>query len=126
MLGGLTARHVIAMGESQLGARMLSYVDGVHLRRPHLDGFLVHSRGGGGAPFGERRVRNPGRGRGRVRDDLDVPVVQFETEIDLIGPLGFFRARQEDTDLLRTWEVAGAAHADQAILDYNAGDDWDG
>jgi hypothetical protein len=119
VLGGLTARHVIAMGESQSGARMLSYVDGVHPVARIYDGFLVHSRGGGGAPFGEGGFVL-GEGVARVRDDLDVPVVQFETETDLFGPLGFFRARQEDTDLLRTWEVAGTAHADQAILDYNA------
>jgi hypothetical protein len=55
-----------------------------------------------------------------VRDDLEEPVLQFETETDLFGVLGFHRARQDDTDVLRTWEVAGTAHADRAILDYNA------
>jgi Alpha/beta hydrolase domain len=45
--------------------------------------------------------------------------MQFETETDLFGVLGFHRASQDDTDMLRTWEVAGTAHADQAILDYN-------
>lgn len=119
VLDGLAARHVIAMGESQSGARMLTYVNAAHPVARIYDGFLVHSRGGGGAPLGQRGFVL-GEGVARVRDDLDVPVLQFETETDLFGPLGFFRARQHDTDRLRTWEVAGTAHADQAILDYNA------
>ena len=119
VLDGLAARHVIAMGESQSGARMLSYVNAAHPVARIYDGFLVHSRGGGGSPLGEGGFVL-GEGVSLVRDDLDVPVLQFETETDLFGPLGFFRARQDDTDLLRTWEVAGTAHADKAILDYNA------
>src|SRR5215204_3321390 len=47
-LDGLTARHVIAMGESQSAARMVTYVDAVHLAARIYDGFLIHSRGGGG------------------------------------------------------------------------------
>jgi hypothetical protein len=119
VLDGLDARHVIAMGESQSGARMLSYVNAAHPVARIYDGFLVHSRGGGGSPLGEGGFVL-GEGVSLVRDDLDVPVLQFETETDLFGPLGFFRARQDDTDLLRTWEVAGTAHADKSILDYNA------
>jgi len=46
--------------------------------------------------------------------------MQFQTETDLFGLLGFHRAQQDDTDMLRTWEAAGTAHADQAILDYNS------
>ena len=47
-------------------------------------------------------------------------MLQFQTETDLFGLLGFARARQDDTDMIRTWEAAGTAHADRAILDYNA------
>ncbi len=119
VLDGLVARHVIAMGESQSGARMLTYVNAAHPVAGIYDGFLVHSRGGGGSPLGEGGFVL-GDGVARVRDDLDVPVLQFETETDLFGVLGFHKARQEDSDVLRTWEVAGTAHADQAILDYNA------
>jgi hypothetical protein len=35
----------------------------------------------------------------------------FLTETDVLL-LGYFAARQPDTDLLRTWEVAGTAHGD--------------
>jgi hypothetical protein len=119
VLAGLAGRHVVAMGESQSGARMLTYVNAVHPVARIYDGFLVHSRGGGGAPLAEGGFVL-GEGVARVRDDLDEPVLQFETETDLFGVLGFHRARQADTDVIRTWEVAGTAHADQAILDYNA------
>jgi alpha/beta hydrolase family protein len=119
VLDGLEAQHVIAMGESQSAARMVSYVDGVHPVAEIYDGFLVHSRGGGGAPLDDT-ASILGDGTARIRDDLDVPVLQFLTESDLFGVLGYRRAQQDDAELLRTWEVAGTAHADQSILDYNA------
>jgi hypothetical protein len=119
VLDGLTARHVIAMGESQSGARMVTNVDAVHPLARIYDGFLVHSRGGGGAPLGEGGFVL-GEGVARIRDDLEEPVLQFITETDLFGVLGFHGARQEDGDALRTWEVAGTAHADRSILDYGA------
>jgi hypothetical protein len=45
----------------------------------------------------------------KVRTDTKVPVFQFETETDVSG---FYMARQPDTDMIRTWEVPGTAHAD--------------
>ena len=119
ILDGLEARHVIAIGESQSAARLVTYVDAVHPVAGIFDGYLIHSRGGGGAPLGEGG--SPiGAGTARIRDDLDVPVLQYETETDLYGVLGFAAARQDDSDLLRTWEVAGTAHADRSLLDYGA------
>ena len=35
---------------------------------------------------------------------------------DVAGLLGYLPARQDDTDLIRTWEVAGAAHVDRFLL----------
>jgi Alpha/beta hydrolase domain len=119
ILDGLEVRKVIAMGESQSAARMVAYIDAVHPVADIFDGFLVHSRGGGAAPL-EDTPDILGQGVVRIRDDLNVPVMQFQTETDLFGLLGFHRASQDDTDMLRTWEAAGTAHADQAILDYNS------
>jgi hypothetical protein len=51
----------------------------------------------------------------RIRTDLEVPVMVFEAETDLTL-LGYANARQDDTDLLRTWEVAGTAHADAHLI----------
>jgi hypothetical protein len=119
VLDGLRPEHVIGVGESQSAARMVTYVDAVQPVAGIFDGFLIHSRGGGGAPLGEGG--SPiGGGTAHIRDDLGVPVLQFETETDLFGPLGFNAAAQDDTDMLRTWEVAGTAHADQGLLDYSS------
>ena len=43
-LGGLTPKHVIAVGKSQSAFRLVSYVDGVHPLAPVYDGFLIASR----------------------------------------------------------------------------------
>jgi hypothetical protein len=118
VLSGATPRHVIGMGESQSGARMAAYVDAVHPVAGVYDGFLVHSRGSGTAPLGAGG--SPiGTGVVHIRDDLDVPVLQLETEGD-VANMGFTQARQDDTDLIRTWEVTGSSHADMHILDYSA------
>ncbi|HEV7762078.1 MAG TPA: alpha/beta hydrolase domain-containing protein [Acidimicrobiales bacterium] len=118
LLDGMPAGHVIAMGESQSAARMVTYVDAVQPVAGIYDGFLIHSRGGGGAPLADS-ASVLGVGSARIRDDLGVPVLQYLTETDLFGPLAFQGAAQDDTDLLRTWEVAGTAHADRGLLDYN-------
>jgi hypothetical protein len=119
VLDGLTAEHVIAVGESQSAARMVTYVDAVQPVAQVFDGFLIHSRGGSGAPLDEN-ANVLGEGTAHIRDDLGVPVFQYITESDLFGPLGFHRADQDDTDLLRTWEVAGTAHADRGLLSYSS------
>jgi hypothetical protein len=115
-MDGLDVRHVLATGESQSATRLVTYVNAVHPVADIYDGFLVHSRGGGGASIdGDAPGHLPATAR--IRTDLDVPVLQVETETDLLG-LGFAGARQPDTDLVRTWEIAGTAHADQALVDY--------
>jgi len=75
------------------------------------DGFLIHSRFAQGAdlqqpPLTSIPVPNPTV----IRDDLNVPVLVFETEFDTFASnLG---ARQPDTDRFRLWEVAGTSHFD--------------
>jgi hypothetical protein len=119
LLSGLEPRLVLAVGESQSAAFMTTLVDAVHPLDPVFDGFLIHSRGGGAAPldgkFDSDSIRQQA-GRGiRIRTDLDVPVFMFETETDLTL-LGYSHARQPDTQCIRTWEVAGTAHADSHLL----------
>lgn len=125
-LGGLKPAHLIADGESQSAFRMVTYVDAIQPLAKVFDGFFIHSRFGGGALLSGSADAGPlgllaGPSPARIRGDLQVPVFQFETETDVLGPLGttgYSAARQADTDLLRTWEVAGTAHADQYLLDY--------
>jgi len=115
-LGGIEVDAVVAVGESQSAFRLTSYVNGVHPLEPVYDGFLVHSRGGGAAPFGEdASLAGALQGAIRIRDDLDEPVLVFTTETDLTL-LGYGRARQPDSEAVRSWDVAGTAHADAFLL----------
>jgi hypothetical protein len=52
-----------------------------------------------------------------IRSDIRVPVLMFITETDLVLPgLGYIAARQTDAPNIRTWEVAGSAHADSYLM----------
>lgn len=123
LLGGLVPTQLIAMGESQSAAFLSTYINAVHPLDPVFDGFLVHSRGGGVAPVDGDLIAARGgdnadawRSQGiQIRTDLDVPVFIFETETDLTV-LGYANARQDDSDMVRTWEVAGLAHADAHFI----------
>ena len=123
-LDGLDVQRVIAAGESQSAGRMTTYVNAIQPVTDMFDGFLIHSRGGTGAALTAAGRRMPQNSH--IRSDITEPVMQIETETDLIG-LGFYGARQPDTDLLRTWELAGTAHADQSTVDYGveSGRQWD-
>jgi len=111
-LGPLSPERLIGVGESQSATRMVTYIDGVQPISEAFDGFLVHSRFGGAAALSQAPLPDvPAPLPTFIRRDLDVPVLQFQTESD-VGPLGSAAARQPDTKRLRTWEVAGTAHAD--------------
>ena len=122
LLGELEPGRVLAVGESQSAFTLTTYADGVQPLTSAYDGFLIHSRGASAAPLGE-----PGRGIDvattfvggsptRIRTDLDVPVLVLETATDVLGIIGYARARQDDSERFRLWEVAGTAHADRTIL----------
>lgn len=120
VLEGLEPERVMAYGESQSAMRLVSYVDGVHPLVEAYDGFFIHSRGASGVPFDNEGGLSAGGGEPvRIRDDLEEPVFQFQTETDVFGMFGYVEARQPDTDRLRTWEVAGTAHADKHLLEFN-------
>ncbi|NQX89510.1 MAG: hypothetical protein HRT77_12675 [Halioglobus sp.] len=111
-LEGLDVRHLIAYGESQSAGRLVTYINAIQPLYQTFDGFMVHSRGGGASSLAqEPQVAIPTPNGARIRTDTAVPVLTFETETDVLG-LGFVAARQADTDLIRTWEVAGTAHGD--------------
>jgi len=123
VLGGLQPRRVLAVGESQSAGRLVTYIDAVHPLVHVYDGFLVHSRGAGGAPVSQAPLPTvPAPGPTLIREDIDVPVLQFETETDLVA-LGFLAARQPDSAHVATWEVAGTAHFDLYGLRQGATDE---
>ena len=120
-LGGLIPTQLLAAGQSQSGFRMLTYANAVHSHARVFDGMIIHARGGIGAPLGDgMMLMDPAPAR--VRTDLDVPVFQLITETELFelcggpGPTSFVAARQPDTDMIRTWEIAGTAHSDAYSL----------
>ena len=115
---------MIAVGESQSASALGTYVNGVHPDAGVYDAFLIQSRGGGGLNLDSDPTGEAPEGM-RIRTDVDEPVLQFETETDLIT-LGFVSARQDDAGSVVTWELAGLAHVDQAALDYGilSGQEW--
>lgn len=124
LLSNLKVRHVLADGESQSAAFLTSYVNGVDPLDRVFDGFLIHSRFAGAAPLdGDyltgmmEQGSNVARMPVRLRPDVRVPVLTVITETDLMAPSrGYLAARQPDTAKIRTWEIAGTAHADSYIL----------
>lgn len=124
-LDELPVERVIAAGESQSAFRMVTYINAFHRLTRVFDGYLVHSRGAVGAPLSEAPqpvIAVPGTAI--VRDDLAVPAMIFQTETDMTF-LGYVPARQPDTPTIRTWEVAGTAHADAYLLAKGGGDRGD-
>jgi hypothetical protein len=113
-LDGLKARYLIGVGESQSAGRMATYVNAIHPTIDLFDGFLIHSRIGGAAalsqaPQPEIAPPNPSS----IRDDLPEPVIDFETEGDIMGlSRGFLVSPVADSNNFRLWEVPGNAHFD--------------
>ncbi|MCZ7531266.1 MAG: alpha/beta hydrolase domain-containing protein [Acidimicrobiia bacterium] len=120
LLGGLEPERLIADGESQSAYRMLTYVNAIHPESAVYDGFLIHSRNGSGAPLGDGLVGGVPT-PAQVRADSTTPVFQVLTETDLFSlgeaDAAFPGARQPDTDVVHTWELAGTAHADAHYLE---------
>lgn len=119
-LAGIAAEHLLAVGESQSAFRLLTYANAVQPLADVYDGILIHSRAGTGAPVGTADFLGGDVPlAAQVRDDLDVPVLQVQTETDLLALVPtspFTDARQADSDTVRTWEVAGTAHSDSYYL----------
>lgn len=119
LLGPLVPKHVIATGESQSAGYLTTYVDAIEPLAKAFDGFLIHSRFGSGAPITGVYVPSAAASAVKglhIRNDMKKPVLIFISESDLMFPGGYLSARQPDGDHLRTWEVAGTAHADTYTL----------
>ncbi len=129
-LGGLDVERVIAMGSSQSAGRLATYVNAIHPLERALDGFLLLIYFGNGTPLavGDEVVNivNPTQpfdartalqGRNRLRDDLDVPVMVVNSELEAIS---CYPVRQPDTDHFRYWEAAGTCHVSQQAMDLRA------
>ena len=121
VLGPLVATRILAAGESQSAFALTTYVNGVHPLVQQYDGFFIHSRGGGAMPLGTPGTSNDltsaiSGAATRFRTDLEAPILVLQTEGDMLSVIGYYPARQDDTERLRLWEVAGTAHADAYLV----------
>src|SRR5215475_9561901 len=100
-LAGLVPEVILASGASQSASRLTTYYNSIHPLAGLFDGFFLLVGGSS------------------VRTDLGVPVfkVQSETEV-AFAAAGAGSFPQADSDIHRTWQVAGAAHADRTFLDH--------
>ena len=122
-MGNLAASRVLAVGESQSASFLATYVNLIDPLDQVYDGFFLHGRAG-------VRVGLDGTFRPRlsddqpdsasdlpeqVRTDARVPVLLLSAETD-VTVLGNGEIGQPDSDRVRVWELAGAAHADTYLL----------
>jgi hypothetical protein len=121
-LGGLAAQRLVAAGESQSAACLVTYINAIDAHTEVFDGYFVHGRPAAGLTIDGVFIRSARAGLTappnsittngeRIRDDARVPVIVLQSETDVIL-LGGQKARQPDNDRVRLWEMAGAAHAD--------------
>jgi hypothetical protein len=111
-LDGLAPRRLIAAGESQSAARMVTYINAVNPLVHAFDGFFVYSRLAGAAPLNDTAAMPTAP---IIRDDNPQPILDLQTEGDLIV-LRSHTAHQPDSKRFRLWEVAGGSHADEHTL----------
>ena len=133
-LGGLMPDTLIAAGESQSAACLVTYINAIDQQTELFDAFYVHGRPGVGVAIdglfvpatrggGIEGTRRAIAAKGECfRPDLRVPVLVLQSETDVIL-LGGGLARQDDSDNLRVWEIAGAAHADTYTVSGGRHDD---
>jgi hypothetical protein len=124
-LGGEAPKRLIAAGESQSAFAMVTYYDGVQPLTQEFDGFFVHSRGAAPLPLVDAEkgadIASAIGGKPTIfRTDQTAPVMDIQTETDVLSVLDSYAARQPDTDRFRLWEVAGTAHADAHLVGASA------
>jgi hypothetical protein len=121
-LGPLHARALIADGESQSAARMVTYANAIQPLDRLFDGFLIHSRGADAAPISQAPQVTPRMPAvARTRTDIGTPVLTVESQTDILASgLGYLPATQPDSRWFRLWEVPGTSHVDETELGLSA------
>jgi hypothetical protein len=133
-LRGLEPEQILAAGESQSAACLVTYINAIDRHAQLFDGFFVHGRPGVGVAIDGVFISSA-RGEGmeatrraishkgeRIREDTRVPVLVLQSETDVIL-LGGGLAEQPDSERIRVWEMAGAAHADTYTVSAGRHDD---
>jgi hypothetical protein len=104
---------VIGMGYSRSASFLFTYMNAFHLQDHVFDGYLVR-----GAAAAAPHVNNwlvNAVASPRIRADLNVPLMQVQTEME--AGISWGLSKTPDTDKLRYWEVAGTTHFDRFMID---------
>jgi Alpha/beta hydrolase domain len=116
VLEGLTPQKILATGRSQSAFRLVTYVNAVHPIAHPFDGYLIHSRGANASGLAAEGLTrdasdNPVPAGAHIRTDIDVPILDLQTEGDMVA-LRAHLTHQPPFAHYRRWELAGAAHAE--------------
>jgi hypothetical protein len=107
-MGGLEVRKLIAIGASQSGYRLVSYINGVQKTEKVFDALMPLVFAGRSAPWVDASPGSPlSAPQTKIRDDLSAKVFGVDSETEA---LAYAAVRQPDTDRFRYWEIAGASH----------------
>lgn len=122
-MDGLAVKHLIGVGVSQSGSRILGYANGVQPLEETFDALMPTLDAGHGSDFQEADAHAVKGGGSRdittkVRDDLQVPVLAMTTQSEAAF---YFGIRQPDSNVFRSWEVAGAPHFPSELMGVVAG-----
>lgn len=96
VMGGMTVKKVLAVGESQSAMRLSIYLNSYHPLAGNIyDGALVTNSGTA------------------QRTDLAIPIIKIltETEVTQPGVTNETTVLQPDTEKYKTWQVTGATHS---------------
>jgi hypothetical protein len=110
LLGGLTPKRLIGMGDSQSAFRVDTYVNAFQPVTHAFDGFIAVGRAVTAAPLGNGLIATSPF-PADIRTDNTAPFIQLNTQGDIVE-LDAAAARQPDSTDLRTWELPGASHID--------------
>ncbi len=122
-LQGFDVTRVYLTGDSQSGAFVLIYANAIHpfaersQGKPVFDGYLTTSSGGPGVPVNQcAPSARPGDPR-MVMQPRGVPIIKLINQTDL----GYLNRRPDSDafpDLYRSYEIAGASHIHQWVLEW--------
>lgn len=104
---------LVGMGYSRSASFLFTYMNAFHLQDRVFDGYLVR-----GAAAAAPNVHNwflNAVAAPRIRTDLDVPLMQVQTEME--AGISWTLSKTPDTDKQRYWEVAGTTHFDRFMVD---------
>lgn len=100
--------RLLALGYSQSGSYLITYLNAFQPRTHAFDGFYLMSTAAVGMPLttSGSRYFSP-----QYRATPDAPVMQVSTEMEVM--VGWQLSRTPDTNALRHWEIPGASHLDK-------------